>query len=107
MKIKNFNLCLILLLLLSVTSCKKDNLIKIKVKKWLGISDIKSYERYIWDWHQFVNQCEEALEALEEEQRKILTLYILKTFFQTTYPEADFYTEFYTRLEKAKEMFGF
>lgn len=31
MKIKIFNLCLILLLLLSVTSCKKDNLIKIKV----------------------------------------------------------------------------
>ena len=44
---------------------------------------------------------------LEEEQKKILTLYILKTFYQTTYPEADFYTEFYSRLEKAKGMFGF
>ena len=43
----------------------------------------------------------------EEKQRKILTLYILKTFYQTTYPEADFYAEFYSRLGKAKEMFGF
>ena len=37
----------------------------------------------------------------------ILTLYILKTFYQTIYPETEFYPEFYNRLEKAKEMFGF
>ena len=44
---------------------------------------------------------------LEGEQQKILTLYLLKTFYQTTYPVDDFYEEFYQRLHKAKEMFGF
>ena len=92
---------------LQIHECPKTDKTKIKVKKWLGISDIKSYEKYIWDWHTFINQCEDALEELEGEQKKILTLYILKTFYQTIYPENDFYTEFYNRLEKAKEMFGF
>lgn len=91
---------------LQVHECPKTDKTKIKVKKWLGIPDIKSYEKYIWDWHQFINFCEDALEELEGEQQKVLTLYILKTFYQTTYPENDFYKEFYHRLEKAKEMFG-
>ena len=92
---------------LQIHECSKKEKTKIKVKKWLGISDIKSYEKYILDWHTFINQCEEALVQLEEEQRKLLTLYILKTFYQITYSETDFYQEFYTRLERAKEMFGF
>ena len=92
---------------LQVYECPKTDKTKIKVKKWLGIPDIKSYEKYILDWHNFVNKCEEALEQLEDGQRKTLTLYILKTFYQTTYPETDFYTDFYQRLENTKEMFGF
>ena len=67
---------------------------------------MKSYEKYIWDWHEFINGCEEALEELDHEQRKILTLYILKTFYQTTYPETEFYPEFYQRLTSTKEMLG-
>lgn len=92
---------------LQVHECPKQDKTKIKIKKWLGISDIKSYEKYIWEWHKFINQCEEALVELEEEQKKILTLYILKTFYQMIYPEDDFYQEFYKRLESAKGMFGF
>ena len=92
---------------LQVHECAKTDKTKIKVKKWLGIQDIKSYEKFVWDWHDFVNKCEEALVELEEGQQKVLTLYLLKTFYQTTYPAEDFYTEFYQRLDKAKEMFGF
>ena len=92
---------------LQIHECAKTDKTKIKVKKWLGIPDIKSYEKFVWDWHDFVNKCEEALVELEEGQQKILTLYLLKTFYQTTYPADDFYTEFYQRLDKAREMFGF
>ena len=92
---------------LQVHECGKTDKTKIKVKKWLGISDIKLYEKFVWDWHDFVNKCEDALVELEEGQQKVLTLYLLKTFYQTTYPAEDFYTEFYQRLDKAKEMFGF
>lgn len=90
---------------LQIHECSKTDKTKIKVKKWLGISDIKSYEKYIWDWHQFINQCEDALKELDGEQIKIFTLYILKTFYQTAYAKDEFYTDFYQRLEKAKEMF--
>lgn len=92
---------------LQVYECAKTDKTKIKVKKWLGIQDIKSYEKFVWDWHDFVNKCEEALVELEEGQQKVLTLYLLKTFYQTTYPADDFYEEFYKRLNNAKEMFGF
>lgn len=92
---------------LQVYECAKTDKTKIKVKKWLGIQDIKSYEKFVWDWHDFVNKCEEALVELEEGQQKVLTLYLLKTFYQTTYPADDFYEEFYNRLNNAKEMFGF
>ena len=92
---------------LQIHECAKTDKTKIKLKKWLGIPDIKSYEKFVWDWHDFVNKCEDALVELEEGQQKILTLYLLKTFYQTTYPADDFYTEFYQRLDKAKEMFGF
>ena len=92
---------------LQIHECAKTDKTKIKVKKWLGIPDIKLYEKFVWDWHDFVNKCEDALVELEEGQQKVLTLYLLKTFYQTTYPADDFYTEFYQRLDKAKEMFGF
>ena len=86
---------------------KKVGIFMIISQTLLHIGIAKTYEKYIWDWHEFVNRCEESLVQLEEKQRKILTLYLLKTFYQTTYPETDFYQEFYKRLETAKEMFGF
>ena len=92
---------------LQVHECVKTDKTKIKVKKWLGISDIKSYEKFVWDWHEFINKCEDALVELEADQQKVLTLFLLKTFYQTNYPANDFYEEFYQRLNKAKEMFGF
>ena len=92
---------------LQVHECVKTDKTKIKVKKWLGIADIKAYEKFVWDWHDFINKCEDALVELEGEQQKILTLYLLKTFYQTAYPVEDFYEEFYKRLNTAKEMFGF
>lgn len=92
---------------LQIHECPKKDKTKIKIKKWLGISDIRSYEEYIIAWHSFINCCEESLKELTSEQRKTFTLYLLKTFFQTTYETADFYEDFYERLKKAKEMFGF
>ena len=46
---------------LQIHECAKTDKTKIKVKKWLGIPDIKSYEKFVWDWHDFVNKCEDAL----------------------------------------------
>lgn len=90
---------------IQVYECPLKNKGKVKVKKWMDIPDLKQYEQYIWDWHQFLMNCQEALNELSEEQIRILNLYILKTFYQTTYRE-EFYQEFYERLENAKAILG-
>ena len=62
--------------------CKKENRGKVKVKKWLGITNLKAYEQYISDWHQFLLTCEESIGELEKENIQILTTYILRLFYQ-------------------------
>lgn len=96
---------------LQVHECSKKDRSKVKIKKWIGIEDIDSYEKYILEWHRFLKLCEEAMTELDENSKRILAIYVLKTFYQTPFPnkkeslETAFYKEFYERLNKAKEMF--
>lgn len=93
-----------------IYECPKEDKTKIKIKKWLGISGLKEYEQYINDWHDFLSVCRDALEELPEEQQKILALFLLRTFFQNTYPVSDeagkFYHAFYERLYEARKKLG-
>lgn len=95
---------------IQIHECRKQYRGKIKIKKWLGIPNLKAYENYILEWHGFLNQCEDALETLNEENVRILELYVLRRFFETAYMAADengFYEEFSARMEEVKEKFGF
>ncbi len=95
---------------IQIHECRKQDRGKIKIKKWLGIPNLKAYENYILEWHGFLNQCEDALETLSEENVRILELYVLRRFFETAYMAADengFYEEFSARMEEVKEKFGF
>lgn len=95
---------------IQIHECRKQDRGKIKIKKWLGIPNLKAYENYILEWHGFLNQCEDALETLSEENVRILELYVLRRFYETAYMAADengFYEEFSTRMEEVKEKFGF
>ena len=89
--------------------CKKENRGKVKVKKWLGFTNLKAYEQYISDWHQFLLTCEESIGELEKENIQILTTYILRLFYQTPYEAEDdgsFYQEFYQRREQVRKTLG-
>ncbi|MFQ9516525.1 MAG: YkgJ family cysteine cluster protein [Eubacterium sp.] len=90
---------------LQVHECPVKNKGKVKVKKWVDITDLKQYEQYINDWHQFLVNCNKASETLGQQQMKILHLFILKTFYQESYKEG-FYDDFYDRLHKAKSTLG-
>lgn len=95
---------------IQIHECRKQDRGKIKIKKWLGIPNLKAYENYILEWHGFLNQCEDALETLSEENVRILELYVLRRFYETAYMAADengFYEEFSARMEEVKEKFGF
>ena len=95
---------------IQIHECRKQDRGKIKIKKWLGIPNLKAYENYIMEWHAFLNQCENALETLSEENVRILEMYVLRRFYETAYMAADengFYGEFSSRLGEVREKFGF
>ena len=90
---------------LQIHECRKKKRSKIRVKKWLGIPDIKKYERYIIDWHDFLIRCEEGLKELDEQNARILRIYVLRIFFQNSFEgeEEEFYKEFWKRMDETKE----
>ena len=86
---------------LQVHECPKTDRAKIKVKKWLDIPDLKQHERFIQDWHEYLNKKEAALEGAEEELRKQVTMQLLKQFYIRPYDtNSDFYSQFYARMEE-------
>ena len=58
--------------------CNKDNLSKIKLKKWLGIEGLAEYDSYIVRWHEYVKQLQAALPGLSEDNVKILNTFNLR-----------------------------
>ena len=90
--------------------CNKDNLSKIKLKKWLGIEGLVEYDSYIVRWHEYVKLLQAALPGLSENNVKILNTFNLRVFYMTTYAgcadDKAFYAEFDRRLAMAKEKLG-
>ena len=90
---------------LQIHECQKKDRTKIKVKKWLGIANLKAYENYITSWHAFLKNCETALADLSAEEAKILQIFILRTFYQTPYQaELAAGDAFYSEYEKRREL---
>lgn len=95
---------------IQVHECKKQERGKVKIKKWLGIADQKRYEDFVWRWHTFLKNCEEGMKELDEQNAKVLTVVVLRNFYQMPYQaeeEEQFYPEFEERLERLNAMFGF
>lgn len=94
---------------IQIHECRKQDRGKVKIKKWLGIPNLKSYEEYIQSWHDFLNDCEDGLGGLEDEQKNVLTIYVLRRFYETVYPAQDentFYEVFFARLKEVREKLG-
>lgn len=91
---------------LQIHECRKADRGKVKVYKCLDTPNLKSYETFIADWHQFLLNCEEGLRTLDEEKKRILNLYVLKVFYQTPYETADFYPQFYERMNAVQNTLG-
>lgn len=89
---------------LQVHECKKENRTKIKVKKWLGIPESEKYEKFVVDWHYFLNDMEEQIKEKQDDTfHKTITMQILNLFYMSPYDlNEDFYQQFYLRLQEAK-----
>ena len=67
--------------------------------------NIKKYERFVLSWHKFLKRWEHlVVKSQNEQERKQYAMYLLMQFFNKPYDiEKDFYPQFYSRLEEAKE----
>lgn len=89
--------------ILQTGQCHKDNLTKIKVKKWLDTQDLAVYNQFIVAWHKYLKDIQAALKGLSEEQVRVLNMYTLKTFYTTPYEAGkSFYEQFNLRLATAR-----
>lgn len=93
---------------LQIHECKKGNRSKVKVKKWIDTPDAKTYDTYISRWHYFLKDLERIAGAdADGQQAKAISMYVLKMFYLEPFKkEADFYEQFYGRLQSACAMFG-
>lgn len=95
---------------LQVHECPKKDRSKVKIKKWLDTPNLKTYEKYIADWHFFLKDLQEYVMNLASDSSansdgtaKTISMHVLTQFYLTPYAEdGDFYREFYERLEKSR-----
>ena len=106
--------------ILQVGQCRKDNLAKIKVKKWLDTDNLTEYNEYVVLWHVYLKRIQSAVESimrsaaagemeasLAATQVKTICLYTLKMFYNTPYGgEETFFEEFKVRIKSAYEALG-
>lgn len=89
---------------LQTNQCKKDNLMKVKVRKWIDTPQLREYEKFVTDWHYFLNDIENMVKQSEEELQKKINMLVLQVFYMVPYDEnVDFYPQFYKRLTTIKE----
>ena len=87
-------------------ACGKRNRSKIRVSRWLGIEPADAYHAFVLNWHDFRREMVDILAEAEEEQAKQLNLYLLRTFFLTSYDTtAEFYPQFGERAARIMDAF--
>lgn len=90
---------------LQVHECPMPNKTKVKVEKWIDTPDLNRYEKFVNDWHYFLEDVQERLVQADDTVIKNANLFILKLFYIRPYDGmADFYRQFEERLTQAKEV---
>lgn len=85
-----------------INECPFPDKTKTKIKKWLGIENLRSYEKFITDWRNYLHQKrQEIAEASDDAKIKDINMNLLNTFFLAPYNyDNDFYEQFYNKLIK-------
>ena len=92
---------------LQVHECPKENKTKVKVKNWLDIPDIKSYENFVTQWHYMLKDLEELISIASEEETKTMSMYILKEFYIKPYNDNEsIYEQIKVRIDRVKNAIG-
>ncbi len=81
-----------------IGQCPARATTKVRIDKWLGIPNLPEYERYVLAWHDYTKALTEQVKDQPVEVMQRLNMDMLKKFFLAPYEEADFYGQFYRRL---------
>lgn len=89
--------------------CTHPGATKVRIKKWLGIPELPRYEEFCRSWHSLLEQTRRLLEAGDPSGtlRRQLCLYLLQQFYEKSWADADFYTEYEERVKEARRHLGF
>lgn len=69
-----------------VQECPAPGKTKIKVEKWMDTPNLSRYERFVNDWHYFLEDVQERLKREQDEAGvKNINLFILKLFYLRAY----------------------
>ena len=81
--------------------CVKTDRSKVKIEKWLGIPALKTYEKYILDWHSLTESLRAYLNGRDDVTAKKVNTMLLKIFYLDDYDtDRDFYVQYYERKEQ-------
>lgn len=80
-------------------ACPAPNKSKVKINKWLGVSNLKAYEKFLVEWHALTKMLRAyyAEHKEDEEIIKAVNMKFLQIFYLTSYVEDEFYAAFETR----------
>lgn len=95
--------------ILLTNECVRENRTKVKVRKWIDMPDMNSYERFLLEWHDFLKYIEAAVADAEDEIfAKNLNMYVLQKFYVDDFGEnlEQFYEVFGKKLLETREIFG-
>ena len=84
-----------------------EKILKAKGKRLVGWDEIHdgglAPEANVMSWRGTQGGIQAAQQGLDEGQNRILTMYILKSFFALPYDGRDFYVQFEERMKKARQ----
>lgn len=91
---------------LQIHECKKEKRTKVKVKKWIDTPDLKQYEWFVNDWHEFLMNMEERAMDAEEAAAKQISMFLLQNFYIKPYELGkEFYSQYEERMQDASKIF--
>lgn len=91
---------------LQTKECRKENPTKVKVKKWIDTPDVKRYEQFVNEWHDFLIEMQRRMESADEQTARQICLFLLQNFYRRPYDtDKEFYPQFEERMKEAKAVF--
>lgn len=85
-------------------ACPAPNKSKVKISKWLNLPSLKSYEKFLVEWHGLTKKLRGYYSGHLEDETviKVINMKFLQVFYLTPYESEDFYVDFENRMSEMK-----